>query len=56
VVELGTNHPGEIRALTEIARPDIAVITCTGPEHLEFLGDLDGVRREKRLHRRRIGR
>jgi UDP-N-acetylmuramoyl-tripeptide--D-alanyl-D-alanine ligase len=46
VLEMGTNHPGEIRVLTEMARPDIAVITNCGAEHLEFLGDLMGVRRE----------
>lgn len=46
VLEMGTNHPGEIQALTDIALPDIAVITNCGPEHLEFLGDLRGVRRE----------
>jgi len=46
VLEMGTNHPGEIQHLTEMARPDIAVITNCGAEHLEFLGDLAGVRRE----------
>ncbi|HWB54009.1 MAG TPA: UDP-N-acetylmuramoyl-tripeptide--D-alanyl-D-alanine ligase [Tepidisphaeraceae bacterium] len=46
VLEVGTNHPGEIKNLTAIAQPDIAVITNCGPEHLEFLGDLLGVRRE----------
>jgi UDP-N-acetylmuramoyl-tripeptide--D-alanyl-D-alanine ligase len=46
VLELGTNHPGEIKVLTEMARPDITVITNCGAEHLEFLGDLMGVRRE----------
>lgn len=46
VLEMGTNHPGEIRVLTDMALPDIAVITNCGPEHLEFLGDLMGVRRE----------
>lgn len=46
VLEMGTNHPGEIRVLADIGRPDIAVITNCGPEHLEFLGDLAGVRRE----------
>jgi UDP-N-acetylmuramoyl-tripeptide--D-alanyl-D-alanine ligase len=46
VLEMGTNHPGEIRVLTRMAEPDIAVITNCGPEHLEFLGDLAGVRRE----------
>lgn len=46
VVECGTNHPGEIETLSRIAEPDVAVITNAGPEHLEFLGDLDGVRKE----------
>jgi UDP-N-acetylmuramoyl-tripeptide--D-alanyl-D-alanine ligase len=46
VLELGTNHPGEIANLTRIAQPDVAVITNCGEEHLEFLGDLAGVRRE----------
>jgi len=46
VLELGTNHPGEIQTLTDIARPDIAVITNCFAEHLEGLGDLAGVRRE----------
>lgn len=46
VLEMGTNHPGEIAVLTEMAQPDIAVITNAGAEHLEGLGDLMGVRRE----------
>ena len=47
VLEIGTNHPGEVRALSEMAQPDIAVITCISAEHLEGLGDIDGVRREE---------
>jgi UDP-N-acetylmuramoyl-tripeptide--D-alanyl-D-alanine ligase len=46
VLEIGTNHHGEIHRLAEITRPDIAVITSIGAEHLEHLGDLAGVRRE----------
>jgi UDP-N-acetylmuramoyl-tripeptide--D-alanyl-D-alanine ligase len=46
VLEMGTNHPGEIQVLTNIALPDIGVITNCSAEHLEGLGDLDGVRRE----------
>lgn len=46
VLELGTNHPGEIRTLGQISTPNVVVITNCGEEHLEFLGDLDGVRKE----------
>lgn len=47
VVEMGTNRPGEIATLTGIVRPDIAVITSIGEEHLELLGDLEGVLEEE---------
>ena len=47
VVEMGTNHFGEIRRLCEIARPTHGVLTNIGKAHLEFLGDLDGVARAK---------
>ena len=46
VLEMGTNHPGEIKILSDMALPDIAVITNCGAEHLEFLGSLAGVCRE----------
>jgi UDP-N-acetylmuramoyl-tripeptide--D-alanyl-D-alanine ligase len=47
VVELGTNSPGEIARLAEICAADIGVITNVGPAHLEKLGSLDDVMREK---------
>ena len=47
VLELGTNEPGEIKALVHVARPDVAVITTVGESHLEKLGSLDGVLSEK---------
>jgi UDP-N-acetylmuramoyl-tripeptide--D-alanyl-D-alanine ligase len=47
VLELGTNEPGEIRTLAQVARPDIGVVTTVGESHLEKLGSLDGVLQEK---------
>jgi len=47
VLEIGTNAPGEIAALGDVCRPDVAVITSVGLEHLEKLGDLEGVAREE---------
>jgi murE/murF fusion protein len=47
VIEMGMNHPGEIESLTQIARPDVALITNAGRAHLEGMGDLEGVAREK---------
>lgn len=45
VVEIGTNHFGEIAGLCEIAEPDYGLITNIGREHLEYFGDLPGVAR-----------
>jgi UDP-N-acetylmuramoyl-tripeptide--D-alanyl-D-alanine ligase len=47
VVELGTNRPGEVAALTRLATPDVGVLTLIGYEHTEGLGDLDGVEAEE---------
>jgi UDP-N-acetylmuramoyl-tripeptide--D-alanyl-D-alanine ligase len=47
VVELGTNAPGEVRALSLMAAPDLAILTVIGIEHSEGLGDLDGIEREE---------
>ena len=47
VVEIGTNHPGEVAMLRAIAEPDVAILTSIGEEHLEGLGDLAGVLREE---------
>jgi len=47
VVEIGTNHFGEMDYLAGIARPNIGVLTNIGPAHLEFLKNLKGVLKEK---------
>lgn len=47
VVELGTNRPGEIQRLAEIAAPDMGIITAVAAAHLEGLNSLAGVAREK---------
>jgi UDP-N-acetylmuramoyl-tripeptide--D-alanyl-D-alanine ligase len=47
VIEIGTNEPGEIEALSEIVLPTHGLITNIGKEHLEKLIDLDGVEKEE---------
>ncbi len=47
VVEMGTNHHGEIGRLCEIAEPEAGIVTTVGASHLEGLGDIAGVAREK---------
>jgi UDP-N-acetylmuramoyl-tripeptide--D-alanyl-D-alanine ligase len=47
VTEMGMRGRGQIRALAEVARPDIGVITAIAPVHLELLGTLDAVARAK---------
>ncbi len=47
VLEVGTNHPGELAPLVQMIQPELGVITSVGREHLEFFGDLGGVAREE---------
>jgi len=47
VMEMGTNQPGEISRLASIAAPDIGIVTNIAPAHLQGLGSLEGVAREK---------
>ncbi len=43
VLELGMSAPGEIRRLTQIAPPDVAVITNIHPVHLEFFNNVEEI-------------
>jgi UDP-N-acetylmuramoyl-tripeptide--D-alanyl-D-alanine ligase len=47
IIELGTNHPGEIASLCAITRPTAGLITNIGRGHLEFFSSTEGVAREK---------
>lgn len=47
VLEVGTNHPGELAPLVKMIQPKFGVITSIGREHLEFFNDLEGVAREE---------
>ena len=47
ILEMGTNTRGEIKRLTQIAVPDIGLITNVGPAHLAGFGSIDVVMEEK---------
>ena len=47
VIEMGANHPGEIKQLVEIAEPDCGIITNVGKAHLEGFGSFEGVMKTK---------
>lgn len=47
VIEMGANHPGEIKTLVEIVLPDYGIITNVGKAHLLGFGSFEGVIRTK---------
>jgi UDP-N-acetylmuramoyl-tripeptide--D-alanyl-D-alanine ligase len=48
VVELGMSHRGELRRLAQIAEPQVGVVTCVAPVHLEFFTSVDEIALAKR--------
>lgn len=47
VIEMGANHFGEIAYLTDMVKPDVAILNNAGAAHLEGFGDIKGVSRAK---------
>lgn len=47
VVEMGIDRPGEMAELMALVQPDIGVVTTIGPAHLEQLGSVENIAREK---------
>lgn len=47
VVEMGMNHSGEIRYLTQIAKPDVVLINNAGNAHLGELGSYEAIAKAK---------
>lgn len=47
VCEMGMNHSGEISRLTQMAKPDLALVTNVGPCHIENLGSLEKIAKAK---------
>lgn len=47
VLEMAMRAPGEIRALCQIARPDVGVVTNVGPTHMETLGSIEAIAEAK---------
>ena len=43
VFEMGMNHPGEIRELTALVRPHVALITALASAHIENLGSMEAI-------------
>ena len=47
VIEMGANHPGEIKFLADIVLPDAGLITNVGKAHLAGFGSFEGVQKTK---------
>ncbi len=48
VIELGMSHRGEIAQLAKLCEPEVGVVTCVAPVHLEFFASLEEIAEAKR--------
>jgi UDP-N-acetylmuramoyl-tripeptide--D-alanyl-D-alanine ligase len=55
VFEVGMNHPGELEPLCDVLKPDISVVTCVGPVHIEHFTSEDAIAVEKASVYRGLG-
>lgn len=55
VFEVGMNHPGELDPLAALVRPELSVVTCVGPVHIEFFENEEGIAHEKAAVVRALG-
>ena len=55
VLEMGTDHPGDLAYLTCIAPPKISVLTAIGAEHTEYFGSIEAVAKEESQVLRALG-
>ncbi len=47
IFEMGMNHAGELSALTQCVRPDVAIVTAIAPAHIEFFGTQEAIAQAK---------
>ena len=47
ILEMGARYPGDIQELCQLAQPDIGVVTTVGKAHLESMGSIEAIAREK---------
>ena len=47
ICEMGARHMGDIAEICAFVKPDMAIITSIGPQHLETFGSIEGVRDAK---------
>ncbi len=47
VLEIGTNHPGEIEPLAKLVSPTVALVLNVRPAHLQYFGSIEALRAEK---------